>query len=38
VARIQENNREQRAIEREINQERDKTLTAYRAQFRTVRT
>jgi hypothetical protein len=38
VARIQENNRERRAIERAIDQECEKTLTAYRAQFRTVRT
>jgi nitroreductase len=34
VARIHENNRERRAIERAIDQQRDKTLTAYRAQLR----
>ncbi len=34
TARIQENNRERRAIERAIDQERDKKLTAYRTQFR----
>ena len=34
AARIQANNRERRAIERSIDNQRDKTLTTYRAQFR----
>lgn len=33
-ARIDANNRERRAIERAIDQQREKTLTAYRARFR----